>query len=525
MVKAGLSIPASGAVPPGMTRARAENRALPWWAAMAGLCLVLLAPLAVCDVPPLADYPNHLARWFVLASLPGDADLARFYAPHWSVIPNLALDVVAPPLMRVVPVYLAGRLMIAACVLLPVLGTVAYGTALGGRWWPLGVGLLAYFNCVLYGFLNFAFALGLALLLAAAWLRWRERFPAATIVMAVVGAPVLFACHLMGLVFFAALIGGAELVRVQQAPRPLQQTVRRGGVLLLVLAAPAVLYAISDLHELGGDAVFGPPAEKLFQLADVFSNYAPALDYLTAAAAIGLPVLGLALRRGRIPPLAAVPMILLAIAFLAAPSAWKGTFHLDTRLAVMLDVMLFAGFVPARWPRWLGSVVAAGLAGLFVVRMALLTTAWAAHQADIADIRYVLAPVRPGEAVYVAAAGIQAAPKARAAAPRWRVLSDGTRTDAHLGALALIERRAWWPFEFDNASQQPLRTREPYRALALRVGNLPDRDQAAAADVCGFDYVLLTGADTVPPLPAARFLKLRQSGFAALYRIIACHPS
>ena len=103
-------------------------------------------------------------------------------------------------------------------------------------------------------------------------------------------------------------------------------------------------------------------------------------------------------------------------------------------------------------------------------------------------------------------------------------MSDGSRTDIHLGALALIERRAWWPFEFDNVSQQPLETRQPYRAMAERVGDLPDLAQAAAANVCGFDYVLLTGADVAAALPPERFQPLRRSGFAALYGITRCQP-
>ena len=185
-----------------------------WWAAFTALCLVLLSPLLVVDVPPLLDYPNHLARAFVLASLPDDPILARFYAPHWSIIPNLGLDLITPPLIHLVPVHVAGRLLIAAALLLPVCGTVAYNTALGGRWWSFGVGLVAYNSCLLYGFLNFQISLGLALLLAAAWLRWREDRPPQAIILAMIGAPLLFACHLMGLVFFGLLLGGADLSRL-----------------------------------------------------------------------------------------------------------------------------------------------------------------------------------------------------------------------------------------------------------------------------------------------------------------------
>jgi hypothetical protein len=495
-----------------------------WWAALAGLCVVLLAPLLVVDVPPLLDYPNHLARAFVLASLPGDTVLARFYAPHWSIIPNLALDLITPPLIHVLPVHVAGRLLIAVSVLLPVLGTVAYNTALGGRWWSLGVGLVAYNSCLLYGFLNFVIALGLALLLAAAWLRWREDNAWRAITLAIIGAPVLFACHLMGLVFFGLLIGGAELFQVYQIrpTRRLRALLTRGLVLLLVFVCPTVLYAVSDLRQLGDDAVFLPVGPKLLQLVTTFANYDWRLDATAAAIAIGLPALCLLLRRGSVPGPAGCALALLLITFLAAPHGWKGTYRLDTRVAIMLGFMMFAGFVPGHWPAGFRRFVMGVIGLLFVARMGLLTTAWAEHRTDLADLRAVLAPVRPGQAVYVAEVGLQEAPAYWVRNPNWRLLSDGTRTDEHLGALVLLEHRAYWPFEFAEPSQQPIEARQPYRALGDRVASLPNWGQAAIANVCGFDYVLLMGADAVPDLPAERFRLLVRSGFAALYTITQC---
>jgi hypothetical protein len=509
-----------------LTRAGAGDRL--WWAALACLCCVLLAPLFVVDVPPLVDYPNHLARAFVLASLPDDAVLARFYAPHWSIIPNLALDLVLPPLIQVLPVHVAGRLLIAMAVLLPVLGTVAYNTAINprsdGRWWSLGVGLLAYNNCLLYGFLNFAIALGFALLLAAAWLRWREAHPGRAVTLALLGAPALFVCHLMGLVFFLLLIGAAELIALYRTRHVglARAVLVRGAVLLLILAVPTGLYWVSALQPLGGDGEFMPIGEKLLQLVTTFDNYAWQLDMASAAVAIGEAALCLALRRGRVPGPAACAMVLLVIAYLAAPFAWKGTYFLDTRFAVMLGFMLFAGFVPVNWTPAFRPVIGASLVLLFAARMALLTAAWTGRAADLADLRVVLAPVQPGQAVYVAEAGIEEARTYWDANPNWRRLAGGARVDEHLGALVLIERRAYWPFTFDNPSQQPIKTLEPYRTLADRVGRIPSRAETAIADVCGFDYVLLLEADAVADLPEARFRLLNRSGFAALYAVMKC---
>jgi hypothetical protein len=496
---------------------RRDTLGIAWKAAVIGLCAILVAPLLIVDVPPLLDYPNHLARVFVLANLSHDPILARFYVAHWSIIPNLALDLIAPWLIHVLPVHVAGRLLIAASLLLPVLGTVAYNTAIGGRWWSLSVGLAAYNSALLAGFLNFQIALGLALLLAAAWLRWRETYPARAIALAILGAPLLFACHLMGVAFFALLIGAAEL--------PRGNLPRRAVILALIFATPTALYAASDLHQLGGDARFPPIGAKLLQLETPFVNYNFTLDTVTTGVAIALPAICLLLRWGRMPRPAAIATTLILIAYLAAPYAWKGTQSLDARFAVMFGFMLFAGFIPERWPSWFRRPATALLVLLFAARMSLLATAWAAHAADLANLRTVLAPVQPGQAVYVAEAGLTEAPAYWAANPRWRLLSNDVRTDEHLGALALIEHRAYWPLEFDNPSQQPMLTREPYRTLADRVGGLPDRAQTAAADLCGFDYVLLLAADAVPPLPANRFRLLAQSGFAALYTITQCEPA
>lgn len=499
------------------TQSSVSRNSARWWAAVVALCVVLLAPLLIVDVPPLLDYPNHLARVLVLASLPNDPVLARFYAARWSIIPNLAVDLVGPPLVHVLPVHVVGRLLVAVALLLPVGGTIAYHAALGGRWWSLGVGLAAYNSSLLAGFLNFEIGIGLALLLAAGWLRWREDRPLRAIALAVPGAIALFACHLMGLVFFGVLIGSAELVGVWRNPRSW-----RGAVLVLIFATPVGLYLVSELRQLGGDAVFLPLRPKLLQLAATFVNYHWPLDLVTAGFALVMPAACLLLRFGRVPAPASIAYLLLLTGFAAAPYAWKATYALDARFAVMLGFMVFAGFVPERWPTGFRRVLVSGLSLLFVGRMALLMTAWTAHRADLADVRAALGPVRPGQAVYVAEAGLQEAPAYWGANPRWRLLSNGARTDEHLGALALIEHRAYWPFEFDNRSQQPVETREPYRGLAERVGFLPDRAQAAVADVCGFDYVLLQGADAVPGLPADRFRLLVRSGFAALYAVIRC---
>ncbi len=62
------------------------------------LSLIAVLPIASVHLPPILDYPNHLARMHILAALPGSADLAHYYRAVWTPIPDLAFDAVVPAL-------------------------------------------------------------------------------------------------------------------------------------------------------------------------------------------------------------------------------------------------------------------------------------------------------------------------------------------------------------------------------------------------------------------------------------------
>src|SRR5262249_41386123 len=83
-----------------------------WWLIAAALLLVLVAPFVLVDVPPVLDYPNHLARYFVLAH-PDDPGLSQMYAPNWRILPNLGMDLIGVALLHVTEVHIGGRIVLA----------------------------------------------------------------------------------------------------------------------------------------------------------------------------------------------------------------------------------------------------------------------------------------------------------------------------------------------------------------------------------------------------------------------------
>jgi hypothetical protein len=145
------------------------KRNLSFWLVFAAAARVLVIPLFTIDVPPIVDYPNHLARLYITAHGSSDPWLSHMYRQHWAIIPNLGIDLLIPWTLSFLPLYLAGRIMLALTLLLPVIGTIAYHRALfgGSSFWPLSSFIVAYNLVFLLGFHNLLLSYGIALLSVA----------------------------------------------------------------------------------------------------------------------------------------------------------------------------------------------------------------------------------------------------------------------------------------------------------------------------------------------------------------------
>ena len=96
-----------------------------YWLALAGVTVLLCLPVATIEYPPLVDYPNHLARCFILHNY----EIPRYFAEYVRVlqpIPNLAMDLIVPPLLGVLSTSLAGRIFLMLEIVLFVIGILLF---------------------------------------------------------------------------------------------------------------------------------------------------------------------------------------------------------------------------------------------------------------------------------------------------------------------------------------------------------------------------------------------------------------
>jgi hypothetical protein len=486
------------------------------------MAAVLLLPFLLVDVPLVLDYPNHLARIFVLAH-PFDPILSRFYAPHWSILPNLGFDMIGVALLKILPVHVGGRVLLALSLLAPPLGVLAYSRAAFGRvtGWALASSLTAFNGVFFLGFMNFLLSLGLAFAAAGLWLVLRRRGWAEVVVAGALSSTVLFFCHIFGVLLFALLIGCAELEKLWQTRKTLNgfDVVRAAAMLALTLAPAVILYALSPLSGAGTSADgWADFSHKAWEVFTPFMTPSKSVTLLTGFCALGFLIWHI--RGARFAPGARPALLLMALIFAGAPDTLKGGTFLDVRLALIFGLLLFAGIAPAPTrPRWWILLLAA----LLVLRSGVVAFAWYDHRQDLADLRATIAYVPPGAKVLAA----------QGEAPDRLVMPGLYRLDSHLPALLLIERRAFWPLLFADPSQQPLMVRPPYDDIAepslsenvdwLVLLHPISPEAAALTDYLqnwrgNFDYVLLIDPPPSGPLPSGLTL-VHGGGIAALYRI------
>src|SRR4030088_2471939 len=122
------------------------------------LAAASLLPVLLTPIPAMVDYPNHLARMYIL-SQNGTPDANPYYEVAWALYPNLAMDLLVPQMARLIGVENATRLFLLLSQLLVVVGALALERVVKGYVHLAGFAALMFLYCLpfAWGFVNFEF--------------------------------------------------------------------------------------------------------------------------------------------------------------------------------------------------------------------------------------------------------------------------------------------------------------------------------------------------------------------------------
>ena len=419
---------------------------------------LIVLPLFYTQVPPLEDYPNHLARMFILAQGSHNAFLSHFYEIDWAAIPNLIMDLVVPPLVPLFGIYAAGRIFIAATLLLMLLGPMVLHRAIYRTWsaWPLVGGLFVYNGFLFTGLMNYLFGIGIAVFGLAAWIALVERSLALRMLVSFVCCAILYVCHAEALAVYGLGIASFEAWWLfqdwqgqdqSQRGKPLRPTlIITSGVALVVPVLPFFFLALhSPTWGLAGQNLWLSQG-KLDSIETFLSVYSDFADIPFLVLIVAAIVTAIRRRLVRFHPAGIIVAAVLAAFFVIMPREAFGSWVADQRLVVGIFFMSL-GFISVDL-RKLETQNAFFTICLVAIAFRVVDVAvnWASLSQPMMELKSALHSLEPGSRLFVT---------------QIDNLPDGTISSAmsHAPNLAVIERSALVSRLFTTAGKQIVHAR------------------------------------------------------------------
>lgn len=484
-------------------------------AAHLAVLAVLLVPIWLVDMVPMPDFPSHLARIHVLASLDSDRALAEIYKAHWALYPNLIFDLFVLGAMHVMSIVTAGKLFISLAAALWMGGTAWLHYLLAGRlsFTPL-IGSLFVLNAFsLFGFLNFTFGAGIVLTGLAAWVALTHWTAGWRIVCFIPIAVAAYISHIMAFAILASCVMGFELgLSFSDARFSMKATLRRLLIAALPLVPVVALYILVTPHEAHGSRIAFGNLQNII-LRPVHASYLvlgepykAALLFVATIFGLGLLTRTITIDRRMWPVLGGLGL-----------AAFLSPTHLLTGAYVHIRLPAVIGCLAIASSEWAVGHSVRAVAGLFLAallgyRAFVVTEAWAGFDRTYAELETAVDTIAAGSKIFLARSAAQNRTE-RKARPVY----------SHFLGLMGVERRIFTPRVFAWPGQHPLRRTEAYSDLGAKSafqGRAPDAHSLitlAEGDPrgivprnpylrfwqCKFDYaVVIHGKKSLNPAPA-----------------------
>jgi hypothetical protein len=330
----------------------------------------ILVPIWVVDYPGMLDYPNHLVRCYILAHYHDNPVFQQRFELDHSPLPNLAIDLIVTPLLRILPLLVAGKVFLSIAAALYVMGCSAVGRAVAGKpnWLALVCAFTFYNSQLLWGFVNYMFGVGVFLCAFAFWLRVRNTISPLRFFLLCLLSLVAFLAHLSSVLFLGISCSTIALLDFLH-----DRKIRNLIVKLAWLACPLVLMEGFVKRNSGGRGVidWGPPIQKLTNLLSPVRSYSVTLD--VGIICVLLLCAWAMLKGCKVHSVAVASLVLFAL-FLITPQVLFNLYPADVRYVIPAYTLLILSIEP-RWGRWQKAALAVALAAM-VVHTGSITTNW-----------------------------------------------------------------------------------------------------------------------------------------------------
>ncbi|MGF0537104.1 hypothetical protein ACQQ2Q_03850 [Agrobacterium sp. ES01] len=509
------------------------------------ICAALL--VAVVDIPPVLDYPNHYARIWLLSGGIGEAPLSSIYELDWSrTSTNIGIDLIAWKLGPVLGAVAIAKSALFLAIVMPPLGAALLNRYLLGAWhpWQVAIFFFAWCATMIGGFMNFQIGIGLALLFAIADACLHKRTWVLQFGWRVCATTILYYDHAFAAAFFllvvVALEFSARFTPFQDrhafwnfCRRAMMATMAWGAALIAIACLQEGKGTVpgEDFHAMWNDRM----VSQVWNLLSAIWSYTLIVDVLFL---IGLLVVQSILRKNgyRLHAGLLIATALLVVLSIASPRSAFGTGWISWRFPIMAALAATAMFLPSHLQRRSPSIVLCLIIVMTVFgRFAWISYNWVAYQPTVAHVRDLLVQIPPGSAVLQVGHVFK---ERSSQAPAFERMSWYDDTYRHLATLAVPIARSFVPTVFTAKGKQPLMVTPHWRSIDVPEDNListstlicipPEKFEGGYRNYLAdwrnrFDYVLLLNADQPDKIAGMDLIGgldlVDGSGFAQLYRV------
>jgi hypothetical protein len=469
---------------------------------LAIVAAVLVLPIWIVQYPPLLDYPNHLARSFVLSHLhDGAYQFARYYHANWGPYPYLSMDFLLIALQQIFPIAVAGKVFLSLCLIgVPLACWWFVRQANPGNDWIAFWGLLVAFNqFFLESFLAFQLGVIACFVMLGFWLRWTPKITLRRWLILLLLTTLIYFSHLIGFILAGFVVTMYSLF----ARRGLRELLASW----LLFLPGCILYPISGLGTHNGTFLHFRAADDKWDefIHILFGGYSHRLTSATAWIALACLAVAWIRNRNFRWNWRWIFVALLALGlYIALPYSYGETFDIDVRVLPIFFVLMFAvADFGARRAKIIGAVALV----LFGLRAVTIVRTFRSEQPELQAISRGVALMKPNSLMLTIVE-----PRHEHDPNRWPY--------EHFWAWAVIERGAFSPYLFDLPGQTPMRIiYDSYTPDGFWDSEYEDGDVDWEKVQKQYDYVWLYNVNRYAPKLDKIGTCVSQFGDFRLYRV------
>ena len=356
-------------------------------------CLVILLHKNI----PFPDYPNHLARYYLLTRDYNTPLYHQFYVDNFRIIPNIGVDALMAGIGRIMEPSLGLRLLVCGMLASSGLGFAKLSMLRnGGKLNPSMVlfPVLTFSFSLILGFLNFVLAA--SILPWAIYLYEGARYVKYRALVITAFSIIFFFCHLLIAVLWIFIV--AIKLALEEKNKD-----RLTGIVTvaLTLLAMIVLYKFSSVSEEHSTIAFSTLYAK-FKYFFGFIAYGPWWPITSGSALLGFLLLGLQ-RYFVLSKEDKYILIGLFLFYMVCPFGFRITANMDARVPPIILMLLLAMALPNPSPTKLGTTgLASILLGISLINLTSVFVIVNKGDREANRMREILKVIPAGDSLFIA---------------------------------------------------------------------------------------------------------------------------